>query len=177
MEVFEAISARKSIRRYKEDPVSMDLLEYVLDAARLAPSWHNKQGWFFIVLTDESRKLIAGAFDDTNPCKNALAQAPVIIILCADPEQSGNCEGKTYYLVDAACAMENLMLAAIEKGLGTCWVAGDMNEGFVKKTYGIPDNIRVVAISPMGYPSYQPKPRPRKSIQEIAFLNGWGKQF
>jgi nitroreductase len=177
MELLAAINARKSIRRYTEDGVDRDLLAYVLDAARLAPSWHNKQGWFFIVLTDERRKLLTGALDDTNPCKNALQQAPVAIILCADPEQSGNVAGKAYYLVDAACAMENLMLAAVDKGLGTCWVAGDLNEEYIKKTYGIPENIRVVAISPLGYPAYQPKPRPRKTVQEITYLNQWGQQF
>ncbi|MFZ5645305.1 MAG: nitroreductase family protein [Bacillota bacterium] len=177
MEVIEAIKTRSSYRRYKEDAVSRDLLEYVIDAARLAPSWHNKQGWYFIVITDDSRKMVGSALPDTNPAKNALGQAPVIIILCADPEQSGNVEGKAYYLVDAACAMENLMLAAIDKGLGTCWVAGDLDEGFLKKTYNIPDNIRVVAVTPLGYPAYQPKPRPRKSIQEITFSNEWGKEF
>ena len=177
MEVFEAINARKSFRRFKEDEVSSELLEYVLEAARQAPTWHNKQGWYIIVVTDEKRKLLSEALDETNPAKKAPLQAPVFLILCADPEQSGNYDNKAYYMVDAACAMENLMLAAIEKGLGTCWVAGSLNEEFIKKTYNIPENIRVVALSPLGYPAYQPKPRPRKSIQELVFLNEWGKQF
>ncbi|MFZ5651363.1 MAG: nitroreductase family protein [Bacillota bacterium] len=174
MEVMEAIRARSSFRRYKEDPVSWDLVLHVLEAARLAPSWHNKQGFFFLVLTDERRKLLADCLYEANPARNALLQAPVSIVLCADPAQSGSYDGKEYYMVDAACAMENLMLAAIEKGLGTCWVAGGLNDELIKKNYGIPENLKVVAITPLGYPSYQPKPRPRKSLQELTFLNSWG---
>ncbi|MEW5952203.1 MAG: nitroreductase family protein [Bacillota bacterium] len=177
MELMEAIKARKSMRRLKEDQVPRELLEYVLEAARLAPSWHNKQGWFYLVLTGESRKLAANAVPDKNPAKNALAQSPVNIILCADPAESGCEDGKDYYLVDAALSMQQLMLAAADKGLGTCWVAGWLDEKYLKETFNIPGNLRVVGITPLGYPAYEPKPRPRKEIREIAFLNEWGKEF
>lgn len=173
MDVFDAIRARKSIRRFKEEIVPMDLVIHIIEAAILAPSWHNKQGWNFVVLVDERRKLAVEALREVNPARNALLQAPVNIILCGNPDQSGNIDGKTYYMVDAACAMDHLMLAAIEKGLGTCWV-GSFNEEFIKRTYNIPDNVRVIAMTPLGYPAYEPKPRPRKTIEEVAFLNEWG---
>jgi len=174
MDVLQAIKERKSFRRFKEDPVSWDLVQHILEAARMAPSWHNKQGWYFLVLTGEGRNLLIDTMHEANPARNALMQAPINIILCGDPAQSGSYDGKEYYMVDVACAMENLMLAAIEKGLGTCCVAGMLNEELIKKSYNIPENIRVVAVTPLGYPSYQPKPRPRKSLKEIAFLNEWG---
>jgi len=175
MDVLEAIRERKSFRRFKEDPVPQDLIQYVLEAARLAPSWHNKQGWYFLVLTGENKNLLADCTYETNPARNAFMQAPVSIVLCGDPTQSGSYDGKEYYLVDVACAMENLMLAAIEKGLGTCCVAGMLNEELIRKNFNIPENIRVVAVTPLGYPSYQPKPRPRKPLNEVVFLNSWGK--
>ena len=177
MELMDVIKARRSMRRLKEDPVPQELLEYMLEAASFAPSWHNKQCWQFLVLTDERRQLVANAVPEKNPAKKALAQAPVIIIACADPAESGDEDGKLYYLADTAMAMEHIMLAAADKGLGTCWVAGWLDENYLKETFSIPANLRVVGVTPVGFPSYEPKPRLRKTVKEITHLNQWGQQF
>ncbi|MDA8336849.1 MAG: nitroreductase family protein [Peptococcaceae bacterium] len=173
MDVYEAIAARRSIRRYKPDPVGEEQVTRVLDAARLAPSWKNLQCWRFIVVRSETGKTgILSGFDDSNPGKKAITAAPVMIVLCVDPQASGKMGDKEYYLVDAGIAMENLMLAARAEGLGTCWL-GEFNEAPVKESLGIPDNWRIVGMTPLGYPDQDPKPRPRKTMEEIVFAERW----
>ena len=173
MDVHEAVAARRSIRRYKPDPVEEDKLTRVLDAARLAPSWKNMQCWRFIVVRGETGKAgILTGFDDSNPGKKAITAAPVMIVLCADPQGSGKMGDKDYYLVDAGIAMENLMLAARAEDLGTCWL-GEFNENPVKEALGIPPAWRVVGMTPLGYPDQDPKPRPRKTLEEIVFSERW----
>ncbi|MCL6638143.1 MAG: nitroreductase family protein [Firmicutes bacterium] len=174
MELYEAIEARRSIRRFKADPVADGQLERVLNAARLAPSWKNLQCWRFIVIrSEEGRASVLPAFDDSNPGKKAIMAAPVLIVLCADPEASGKMGDRLYYLVDAGIAMENLMLAARAEGLGTCWL-GEFNEDAARVPLGVPEGWRVVGMTPLGYPDQDPKPRPRKSLDEIVFAEKWG---
>ena len=165
MELMEAIRKRISVRKFKPDPVPEDAIKYVLEAARLAPSWANSQCWHFIVVTDQSAKeRIAQAGNKW------IAEAPVIVVACADPAKPGTKGDQPYYLLDIGIAMEHLMLAATEKGLGTCWI-GWFKEEIVKKALGVPDNIRVVASTPLGYPAEVPPSRSRKSLDEIVSYN------
>jgi len=174
MDTYEAIAARRSIRRYKPDPVPGDKVARVLDAARLAPSWKNMQCWRFVVVQSETGKAgLLSAFEDSNPGKKAVSAAPVMIVLCADPSASGKMGDKDYYLVDAGITMENLMLAATAQGLGTCWL-GEFDENPVKTALGIPAGWRVVGMTPLGYADQDPRPRPRKSLEEIVFHEKWG---
>jgi len=101
------------------------------------------------------------------------AQAPIIIVGCADPTKSGNKEGKKYYLLDMGISMEHLMLAATEQGLGTCWIGAGFDETVVKEALTIPEEIRVVAITPLGYPNEVTEPRTRKISEEITSRNCW----
>lgn len=174
MEFYEVIEARRSIRRYKADPVSEEQLGQVLNAARLAPSWKNFQCWRFIVIrSEEGRSSVQAAFDETNPGKKAIMAAPVLIVLCADPEASGKMEDRFYYMVDAGITMEHLMLAARAEGLGTCWL-GEFKENVVRDVLGVPDGWRVIGMTPLGVPDQDPKPRPRKALEEITFREKWG---
>ena len=93
MELMKAIRDRRSIRKYKPDPVPEKDIEYVLEAARLAPSWGNRQCWRYVVVTDEALKKRITQRDWA-------AQAPVVIVGCADPTKAGNKDGKPYYLLD-----------------------------------------------------------------------------
>jgi len=165
MEFMEVISKRRSIRKYKADPVSKDDIDYILESARLAPSWANSQCWKFIVVTDQDVKNeIAKAGN------NWIARAPIIIVACADPTKPGTKGDQPYYMLDIGIAMEHLILAAADKGLGTCWI-GAFDENMVKKVLGVPDRMRVVASTPLGYPDENPNPRPRKSMNEIRCFN------
>lgn len=174
MDFFEVIRERRSIRKYKDTPVSADVLEQILDAARLAPSWHNNQCWKFIIVSSGAGKeRILPAVSDANPGKKSLAQAPVVILVCGCPEESGDKEGKSYYLTDVGIACEHLCLAARALGLGTCWI-GAFNEEYLSREFGVPKSFRVVAVTPLGYPDQEPNPRPRKDLSEIVFFEEWG---
>ena len=161
MELMDVIRKRRSVRKYKSDPVPDEDIQYVLEAARLAPSWANNQCWKFVVVKDEEvKEELAKAGNEW------IAQAPVIITACADPDKPGTKGDQPYYLVDIGIAMEHLILAATERGLGTCWV-GWFDEKQAKKVLDVPENIRVVASTPLGYPDEEPAPRTRKTLEEI----------
>lgn len=173
MELFQAISGRRSIRKYKELPVEQEKIVQVLEAARLAPSWKNLQCWRFLVLTDPVRKeAMLSAFADDNPGKKAFLQAPVAIVICANPAESDLSHGIEYYVADAAIAFEHICLAAHALGLGSCWM-GLFDEAEMKAKLNIPDGMRVVGVTPLGYPDQEPKARPRKELSEIAFFDVW----
>jgi nitroreductase len=162
----DLVKKRRSIRKYKPDPVPAEDLEYVLEAGRLAPSWGNRQCWKYIVVTDpEKRKAVSS--------RDWVASAPAIIVGCADPELSGTRFDQRYYLLDMGISMEHIILAAAEKGLGTCWIGGQYDEPKIKETLGIPNNIRVVALTPIGYPTETPGPKNRKPLDEIVSYDEW----
>lgn len=174
MDIFEVIAGRRSIRKYHSTPVEAEKIKQVLNMARLAPSWKNLQCWRFLVLTEERRRgALLDAFPDDNPGKKAIASAPCVIVVCADPAQSGVENGMEYFMADTALAFDHLCLAAYGLGLGTCWM-GWFNEEDIKRALGIPEGIRVVGITPLGYPDQSPNPRPRKELSEVAFGEQWG---
>jgi nitroreductase len=174
MDLFQAIRDRRSIRKYKETPVEDEKLRHILDAARLAPSWKNMQCWRFLVVSDvETKTRLAAAFPEDNPGYKALVQAPLIIVVCADPAESGVENGIDYFVADTAIAFTHLCLAAQALGLGTCWM-GWYDEARLKVAAGVPENFRVVGVTPLGYPDQEPKARPRKELHEIAYLEKWG---
>ena len=165
MELMDVIRQRRSIRKYKPDPVPKEDLEHVLEAARLAPSWANSQCWKFVVVTDPKVKSeLAKAGNEWT------ARAPVLIAACADPSKPGTKGDQAYYMLDIGIAMEHLILAAADRGLGTCWI-GWFKEDVAKRALGVPENIRVVAFTPLGYPDETPSPRPRKALSEIVSYN------
>ncbi len=173
MDIFQVIRDRRSIRKYKDTPVEQEKIEQVLEAARLAPSWKNMQCWRFLVLTDsEKRNSLGAALPDENPGKKAILMAPAVIVACGNPAESDVENGIDYYVADVAIAFEHLCLAAHALGLGTCWI-GWYDEKAVRNALKIPEEFRIVGITPLGYPDQEPKPRPRKELGEIAFYNEW----
>lgn len=163
MDVFTAISQRKSVRAYQDRMIDEDTLRHVLEAGRIAPSAGNRQDWKFIVVTDaETRKKLGVAARG----QMFVSQAPVIIAGCAiAPEYVMMC-GQSAGIIDVSIAFSFLMLQATELGLGTCWL-GAFDETAVKKILAVPDHVRVVAMTPLGYPDEAPAGRPRKSMEEV----------
>jgi nitroreductase len=96
----------------------------------------------------------------------------VVIVVCANPTESDVENGIEYFVADTAIAFEHLCLAAHALGLGTCWM-GWYDEALIKSALAIPAGIRIVGITPLGYPDQEPKPRPRKELGEIAYFNVW----
>jgi nitroreductase len=184
MELFEAIKTRRSIRRYLDKPVEGEKLEAVLEAVRQAPSWANMQCWRMVVVKDRATKQKISDFSfvesyfapkgyKTNPSMKALAEAPVVIVLCADPANSGTLWEQNYYLVDAGIAAQSLMLATRAQGLGSVFV-GVYEEEKLKTLLAIPAAIRVVGLFPVGYPAEDRKEGPpRKPLQDICFYEQW----
>lgn len=151
MDFADLVQARKSVRRYSERPVEQEKIDKVLEAARLAPSWANKQCWEYVVVKDKE-VLAEIASKGAGSLMTWLKKAPVIIVGCANPKQSGTRNGMDYFLVDMGISMEHIMLQAADLGLGTCWI-GWFDEGGMKKVLGVPADHKVVALTPLGYPS------------------------
>jgi len=163
MNVHEAIKTRRAVRSYKPDPVPEESLKKILEAARLAPSAKNKQDWKFIVVKDlEKRKQLSKAARN----QEFIAQAPIVIVgVALDPDYIMGSEVPGY-AVDLAIAMEHIALAAVEEGLGTCWVGGFYQEE-VKQVLKIPEKYKVVILMPLGFPADKPVPKSRKNLEEI----------
>ena len=180
MEVLEAIKTRRSIRKYKATPVDDKTIELVLEAARWAPSWDNTQCWRFIVVRDSNIKAelaqtLGIELGKPNPATNAVRNAPVVIVACAELEKSGYIGGELstdkgdwWYMFDTALAMQNLVLAAHSLGLGTVYI-GLFNAKKVASILEVPPGFCVVAMTPLGYPDQEPKPRPRRKRSETVF--------
>ncbi|ABK15222.1 MAG: nitroreductase family protein [Methanothrix sp.] len=169
MDVIEAIRKRRSIRKYQERPVEEEKLNRILEAGRLAPSAKNLQDWKFVVVRDkERRKRLAEA------AKNQwfIAEAPVVIVACGTETKYVMTCGQHTYTIDVSIAVDHMTLEATELGLGTCWI-GAFYEDRVKKILDVPENIRVVALLPLGYPAEDPEPRPRKPVEEIVCYERW----
>ncbi|MEN3010775.1 MAG: nitroreductase family protein [Candidatus Bipolaricaulaceae bacterium] len=167
MDVFEAMRARRSVRRYLREPIPEGVVEELLSAAVLAPSAGNAQPWRFVVVRDPGLRegLAAAAYG-----QSFLAEAPVVIVVCADLERARRAyreRGETLYcLQDTAAAIQNLLLAATAKGLGTCWV-GAFDEGKVSELLGLAKALRPVALIPVGKPGEAPRARPRRPLSEV----------
>ena len=170
MDVMEAVSKRRSVRAWQDKPVELDKLERVLEAGRLAPSANNRQPWRFVVVTDETtRKKLAAAAND----QAFVGEAPVVLVGCAVETDRVMACGQHCYPIDVAIAMTNMTLAAVAEGLGTCWI-GAFQEDQVKKVLGIPEEVRIVELMPLGYPKGpQQAPRSRKTMQEFCVYERW----
>jgi nitroreductase len=165
-DLMEIITNRRSIRSYKPQAIEDEKLDYILDAFRKAPSAKNLQPWKLIIVKDKHKKS-----DLAIACNNQsfITEAPIIIVACAKEEEAYGVMGGylNSYPIDIAIAMEHLILAATEQGIGTCWI-GAFKEKLVKGLLDVPENIRVVALTPLGYPDGEPSSkRGRKSIDEI----------
>jgi nitroreductase len=165
MSVLDIIRKRRSVRKYKGDPIPEDVFLRVMEAARLAPSGKNNQPWKFIIVHDEEmrNKLAAASRNQT-----FMAKAPITIVACGYPERSYLKQGNYMksWSIDVACAIDHLMLQATEEGLGTCWI-GAFEEKDVKALLGIPEDVRVLALTPLGYPDEEPPSRGRMPLEEI----------
>jgi nitroreductase len=180
MEFSSVIKSRESIRDYSSKKVEDEKIKYILECGRLAPSWTNRQCWQFIVVKD---KKIIKELSKASIINRWLKNTPIVIVACGDPKQSGVRNKINYFMVDVSIALEHIVLAATDKGLGTCWIGG-FSENKVKRILEIPDRIRVVALTPLGYPAGKKgligkaakivtQSKKRKSLDKITHFNKW----
>ena len=168
MEVFEAIRLRRSVRAYRAEPIPREVMERMLQVLRLAPSACNYQPWKFVIVTDEQLRRDLG-----EACRGQtfVGEAPVVVVGCGSPGEAYKGMGGSGNSVDVdlAIALDHLTLAAAAEGLGTCWI-GAFDEEAVKKLLHVPEDVKVVAITPLGYPAGQaalgPAPEERRKPLE-----------
>jgi nitroreductase len=190
MDIFEAIKNRRSIRRYRNDPIDDKTIESVLEAAHWAPSWGNTQCWRFIVVRDSGTKTrLADTLTKTrvdtewvdNAAASAIKQAPVLIVFCAQMGQAGHQpdgtpitdKGDYWFMFDIALAMENLVLAAHALGLGTV-IVGGFDARNAADILGVPPGFRVVTMTPLGIPDHKGQVSPRKPLSEVLYKEKYG---
>ena len=156
-----------------DDPEMISALEKMIQAARSAPSFQNRQCWNYVFVRD--KKLIndlavrSGLIGKVN---FFIKDAPLVVAACADTTRSGTINKQDYYLVDVAISFQQMMLMAWSMGIGSCWLAA-FNEPAVKKILDIPEKIRIVAISPFGYP----KEKVRLYSKVLKTFAGSGKRM
>ena len=165
MSLIDAILSRRSIRRYENKDIPEEVLRQILEAGRQAPSAANRQPIRFVIVKDQDIL--------KNLCDNLITRfvkaAPLAVVGCADIKSL--LTGK-WAIVDATIAMQNMVIAAWTLGVGSCWI-GACNEEKVKELLKIPDKWKVVALITFGYPAEQPKPKKKKSIEELFSFNSF----
>jgi nitroreductase len=171
--VMALLQGRRSIRRYKPDPVPDDLLDQVLEAGRWAPSASNRQPWTFIVVRDaEVRKAVAQHAAYYFVRWAHVEEAPVIIALC------GNRKHRVYQQFlheDIGLAGSQMMLQAASLGLGTCWIGG-LDRDALRDILKLPEDITLVGLLTLGFPAEDPEPTPRKPLDQLVHYDVYGNQ-
>ena len=168
----ELAENRRSVRAYKPDAVPEELLQQVLEAGRLAPSACNKQPWRFIVVKSETgRRALGAAY-----AREWFWKAPIVIAVCILTKEAWvrSYDGKNYAMVDGALAMDHMMLAAAELGLGTCWI-GAFDPTAAREILNLPDGVEIVGMTPLGFPDVEPNPRirSRRPLGETVMKERW----
>ena len=170
MDIKEVIQKRYSCRSYEDTPVPEEKLKSILEAARLAPSASNRQPYKFIIVKNkEKREKLAEAAAG----QIFIGEAPIIIAgVSLEPERIMSCKVPAY-AVDIAIAMEHMALQAFAEGLGTCWI-GAFSQEEAKKVLEIPEEYKIVALMPFGYPADSPGPKDRKNLDELVSYEKYG---
>ena len=173
MDTIEVIKTRRSIRKYKDTPVTDEQLKTVLEAVQWAPSWGNTQCWEIIVVKDPAvKEKLAATLSSGNPSIDAVKNAPVVIAACATKEKSGYYKGVPitvkgdWLMYDIGLAMQNLSLAAHAIGLGTVQI-GAFNSEDAEKALGVPEGVTIVALTPLGVPAAESRAPKRRAIEEF----------
>lgn len=196
MELTQAIEQRRSIRKFREDPITDEMIEQLLEAARLAPSGSNIQPARFVVVTSPAMRKKLGS---CTPYK-FITRAPVIFVCCADqaslatrdqrvgelletgafadvemdptdPQtyaagQMDDTAARAYLSMNAAIAIEHMVLRAVDLGLGSCWI-GRFDRDRVQNVLELDDDIQIVVLLPVGYPDQSPPQRPRIPVDQM----------
>ena len=182
LEFFDVVKKRRSTHYFTKEKVSDEYLEYILEAARWAPSAGNSQPWRFIIVREPENihkiweattgielKISSRRSIPVTP-QNFIKKAPVIIVVCTDPAaykgRQASMNADLYCIQDSAVATMNMLLAVCGCGLGACWV-GMFREEKLREALNIPRPIKPVAIIPVGHTKSKEKPRLRKPLEEL----------
>jgi nitroreductase len=165
MDALEALKTRRSVRKYEKKPVPREILSEIVDCARQAATARNVQPWSFVVVTDPTAlKALAGATGVNGPF---IADAGACVVVLS--------EDTKYFLEDGCAAVQNLLVAARARGLGSCWIAGDKKPyaETIRQFVGAPASQRLIAIVPVGWPAEHPQPA-KKSLDAVLHWERFG---
>ncbi len=168
MEFFDVIARRRSVRKYTEEPVGRDVLERIVAAGIEAPSGCNMQLRQYVVVDD------AETMDAIRECSSAVDDAPAAVVLLMKPE--GTKFGE-FWVQDASAAMENMLLAAVALGYGACWIEGALRrcEDRLREVLGVPHELRVWALLPVGRPATTPQRPPKSDPADVIHYNRFAR--
>ena len=173
MELLDVIRNRHSIRVFTDDPVHRAELEDLVQCAVLAPTTSNMQAWRFVAVTDPTLVRKITAFSPGISGKPA-----AIIVLCSDQiialTKGGEVCGKEFATIDISLAAQNIMLRAVDLGLGSCAVKS-FQEAAVRKLLNVPDHIRVEYLIVLGRPSVEGKSPARRPMEEVLVYDRFDK--
>lgn len=182
MDTFESIFKRRSVRKYKPEPVKDEDLNKILEAVRWSPSWANVQPWeVIIVKNEEMKKKLQGAMPEGNPARKAIVNAPVLIVMIGRKNLSGVYKGVfattlgDWMMFDLGIACQNLCLAAWALGLGTVH-AGLLSHDAANKVLELPNDLTVIELIPLGYPDHEPSAPPRKELKQFVSYEKFGNR-
>lgn len=174
METFECIEKRRSVREFDELPVEWEKIGNILRAAQLAPSSGNVQDCRFVVVTDKTKR---AALANAALKQHWIAKAPVIIVVYSEPKPTQRFYGlrgeKLYTIQNSAAAAENILLAAKDQDLASCWV-GAFDENMVNRVLGAPQSARPQVMIPIGYSTEEPEMPRKHRLVDITYINSWG---
>ena len=170
MDFSTLIEQRYSVRAYKSTPVDEDTLQKMFSAARLAPTAANRQPFQIIVIRTAGREAELKRIYN----KDWFVQAPLVICACGVPASGWvrRQDQKNYTDVDVTIAMDHLILAAADAGLGTCWIAAFDPEA-AREVLELPDGVEPLLFTPLGYPADKPGLKKRKSISDLVRYDRW----
>jgi len=169
MEFSDLITERYSVRGYSGEPVSDDDLNYILEAARMAPTAANRQPFQLIVIHTEGREEELRRIYD----KDWFVEAPLIIVACGLPSKAWVRHDKANFAkVDVAIVMDHLILAAADCGLGTCWI-GAFDPEAAREILELPDEVEPIVMTPVGHPTTSPTKKKRKPLAELVRYERW----
>ena len=171
----ECIECRRSIRNFRDEPVDRALIQQLIENACMAPSGSNIQPWIFIVADQpELVHEIVTFSPGIGQCP------PCILVLCADKElayKKGGVMGRDQLSVlDIAMAAENILLSAVDSGLGTC-VVKSFSANIIQKILALPGHIVPELMVTVGYPALDGKVPPKRELSELVYFNGWGQEY
>ena len=172
-ELMRIVKSRRSIRRFKEQPIEADKMATVLEAVRWSPSWANTQCWEIIVVTEQARKeKLQTVLSPKNPATKAMVGAPAVLVVCGKEHAAGWYDGKPatrfsdWLMFDLGIATQSICLTAHSLDLGTV-IVGAFDHVKADAVVGVPAGYQVVAMIPIGYPDNDPSPPKRREAGEF----------
>ncbi|MFP3897070.1 MAG: nitroreductase family protein [Anaerolineales bacterium] len=170
MDFSKLIRTRYSVRAYESRPIDEEILQRVFEAFVLAPTAANRQPLGLVVIETEGHEDKLRRIYDRDWFAS---QPPLVVCACADMDVCWvRDDGRPYGDVDATIAMDHLILAATEEGLGTCWI-GAFDPRTAREVLGLPEHVEPIAFTPLGYPADEPGRKVRKDLEDILHYGEW----